>query len=482
MFGSLKNREKPLIKRLYRKIIKFILIISFLTPVTLGIFTRSVKADSCCSCLATTIVEGAIQWFNPVPSGGLMPGGTSPKIWVRVFLAFYGMKTYFDEIVWKENLQTALMLMAEQSTAVTAQQALIIGQFMDAKHQMETQQLLQTIHARAHKDYHPSPGMCTFATQARSLAASERKSEVALHVLAQRSQDRYMGQAYTASASGEAADIETRLQQYRENYCDPQDNAQGLTFMCETDQEFDNATSDIGGQNRQRLNKDIDYVRTLEEPMTISLDLTNENTRHHAEDVMALSANLYAHNVFRRFEAEQFESKPDTAEFIDVMEEFMDKRAVLAKMNVAETSFNTIAAMKSEGAPGTREFIEEVLTQLGVDNAQQRFMLMGDYVIDPDESFTDPDNIQALNPSYYAQMEILGKKLYQHPDFYTNLYDKPANIDRKYVAMQAIALMQKFDLFKSHLRNEANLSVLLELEVSDMQKSAENEIGKMGGL
>ena len=78
-------------------------------------------------------------------------------------------------------------------------------------------------------------------------------------------------------------------------------------------------------------------------------------------------------------------------------------------------------------------------------------------------------------------MEVLTKKVYQKPDFYTNLYDTPANVDRKEVAMQAIGLMQKFDIFKSYLRNEASLSVLLEMEVVTLQNEVENEINQMTG-
>ena len=38
--------------------------------------------------------------------------------------------------------------------------------------------------------------------------------------------------------------------------------------------------------------------------------------------------------------------------------------------------------------------------------------------------------------------------------------------------------MQKFDLFKSYLRNEASLSILLELAVMDLQEEVENEINQ----
>jgi len=85
------------------------------------------------------------------------------------------------------------------------------------------------------------------------------------------------------------------------------------------------------------------------------------------------------------------------------------------------------------------------------------------------------------NPSYYAQMEILTKKLYQNPNFYTNLYDTPANVERKTVALQAIKLMQKFDMLKSHLRGEANVSILLEMAVEQLQREVEDQIQALGG-
>ena len=113
--------------------------------------------------------------------------------------------------------------------------------------------------------------------------------------------------------------------------------------------------------------------------------------------------------------------------------------------------------MKTEGTVGSKEFIVSYLEELGMP----------------------PGDINAFvgeNPSYHAQMEILTKKAYQSPLFYTNLYDKPTNVERKGVAMQAIGLMQKFDLFKSNLRTEASLSVLLELSVEQLQRKVEDDL------
>ena len=47
---------------------------------------------------------------------------------------------------------------------------------------------------------------------------------------------------------------------------------------------------------------------------------------------------------------------------------------------------------------------------------------------------------------------------------------------RKGVAIQAIGLIQKFDLLKSYLRTEASLSILLELSVQQLQRQVEDNI------
>ena len=41
-------------------------------------------------------------------------------------------------------------------------------------------------------------------------------------------------------------------------------------------------------------------------------------------------------------------------------------------------------------------------------------------------------------PSYYAQLKFIAKRIYQRPEFFIDLYDTPANVERKKVALQAI--------------------------------------------
>src|SRR5690606_17866922 len=80
----------------------------------------------------------------------------------------------------------------------------------------------------------------------------------------------------------------------------------------------------------------------------------------------------------------------------------------------------------------------------------------------PDEEIV---KLLGPNPSYFAQMELLTKKIYQSPNFYTNLYDKPANVQRIIAAMQAIKLMQDRDIQEALQRREMLLSIMLEIRL-----------------
>lgn len=410
------------------------------------------RAQSCCSCTLATLQEetlGSQSWFRLVG-----------EAFAHIELGMVAHKIWINEWFWSGpgGVGTALMFMAEQFSAIAFQQTQIIGSFMDAKFQMQTQQVLQTLRARAHKDYHPSIGMCEFGSNAKSLAASERIGEIGALVMSERTQERHLGSAYNFASDGPDRDIEARITQFRTKFCDPMDHNRGLMHMCQHQPRDKRVNEPFGGMNSSRLNKDIDYSHTLGYPYTLNVNFVDHFLTDNEEEVLALAANLYGHKVFSRIaKADDLETKLD-GRLVNMQEHYMDARAHLAKLSVAENSFNAITALKSQGSPGASDFLHAVFTNLGVES----------HVID----------MLGEQPSYYAQMEVLTKKLYQNPDFYTNLYSKPADVRRKGVAMQAIGLMQKFDLFKSHLRNEANLSMLLELSVSDLQERIENEIGK----
>lgn len=393
-------------------------------------------------------------------------GGTYWRMSRHIRSEMVAQKVWMVSIFWEDNLLPALMLMANQLSAVATQQMEIVGAFLDAKQQLETQQVLQKIAARTHKDYHTTVGLCEIASAAKSLAHSDRKGEANALMLAQRSQDRILGAVNTASSLGPHGDRGNRIKQYREKFCDPNDNNNGLNFMCDWDQAGIPGPV-VGGQDPVRLNKDIDFHRTLDSPLALDIfDMVTPPWRgdlaDQEEEVFALASNLYGNEIFVR--PPNVELRPLTTERITNMQKvYLDMRSVVAKLAVAENSFNAIVGMKTEGSTGSYGYLRDLMVELGVEPGQAMDLL-------------------GFNaPSYWAQMEVLTKKIYQNPDFYTNLYDTPVNVARKKVAMQAIGLMQKFDLFKSHLRAEASLSVILELAVVDLQNEIENEINQAVG-
>jgi hypothetical protein len=55
----------------------------------------------------------------------------------------------------------------------------------------------------------------------------------------------------------------------------------------------------------------------------------------------------------------------------------------------------------------------------------------------------------------------------------------PANVKRRSVAMQAISVMMDRDIYKSYLRSEAIMSVLLETKLIPEQDAVSNEVGQL---
>ncbi|GJL85721.1 MAG: hypothetical protein DHS20C02_14960 [Micavibrio sp.] len=346
-----------------------------------------------------------------------------------------------DKIV--ENYVTALMMMTEQLSAVMIQQVEGIGLLLDAKHQLESQRILQTLQAKAHKDYHPSDQMCRFGTFIRSVANSESKSEADQRQLNEVLMERYRNVEHTSSSEGLYLDVAARLDQFRTVYCDPKDNNNGLIYMCDHDGFF--GDGEVGGQDKDRLNKDIDYTRTVDYPLTLSMDFSAGAKTNDMEDVIALGKYLYWPAVI--------EPVPDPV-VAERYKPYQNFRRIIAVQNVAHNSYASIVGMKSSAQD-----------RIGEDSGwtfMKAFLREFNVIVDGDDAI---QRYMGELPSYYAQMEILTKKIYQDPDFYTNLYDKPANIKRNGVSMQAIALIQNRDHFESMLRREMLISLMVEEEL-----------------
>lgn len=394
---------------------------------------------------------------------------------------FKQVESFVIEEMWEQSILPAMMLAAEQFTAVAMQQALAIGMFIDAQGQLEAQRTLQEIQAKVHKQYHPSIGMCEFGSVSKSLAATEILGESTSLMLRRRSLNRQLGYADSSATYGNDLDQYMRLMQFRDVFCNERarpapGGASVLSLLCEP-LEY----AGLDTEERERIDKDIDYFTLLDNPWNLKINFLNADIVDdtavppiHNEDeehVMALAANLFSHTTFPRPPARLLSNRGD--KITPMQRYYLDVRSVIAKRGVAENSLFAISSMKTEGhtlepASGTtrdpmssRQYMEHILRELDIPEAELLDVL-------------------GENPSYYAQMEILTKKIYQNPDFYTNLYDKPVNVERKAVAMQAIKLMQKFDMLKSVLRGEASVSILLEIAVADFQNEIEDQIQAIG--
>lgn len=343
----------------------------------------------------------------------------------------------------------ALMLMTEQMSNIAMYQMFVVGKFFDAKSNLEAQRLFNELQNEAAKDYQPSESFCAIGTSVRSLSHSEQIAINTQGHLSQMGMHRTLASLNSASSnSATDADKLARWEQFTTTFCNRRDNNwlgggtnTGLMPVC----------NNPLAQN-ERSNLDIDYTRLIEEPRYLDVDFSTDTgaplrqASTEEQAVIALSRNLYAHDVPNA--AISFISQQGT------QEKYLALRALIAKRNVAQNSYNAIVGMKVRGSDGgnTTPFLRAVVADLGM---------------------SEPDIVEIFgnNLSYYAQLEILGKKIYQNTDFFTDLYDKPANVKRKQAALNAIELMLDRALFESELRNEMLMSVLLSTTLEDQKET-----------
>lgn len=347
---------------------------------------------------------------------------------------------WLDEMV-PDVIVPAAKEMWDQIITLSYFHAEIVGMFFDAREQLDTQRSLQRLQARAHKDYIPSESLCKYGTMVKSLAASEIKSRRVPLAMAKRSRDRQTKLVNHAGSHGPDLDFETRRNQFQTTYCDPDANNGHLDELC------------ASSNDSERWNRDINYTRTIDEPLTLDLDFTEHALTDTEEDVVALGKNLYANEIFKGPERRLLQEP-------QAEDELMNLRSVIAKRSVAEHSYNSILALKAKGTESSQEYLRELVMELGMPEDEANY-----YLSDV--------------PSYYAQMEILTKKIHQDPAFITNLIDTPANVERQQAVMKSFELMQQRDFFESLVRSEMLLSVLLEMKIMEHQKQIQNRIDEV---
>ncbi len=417
-------------------------------------------------------------------SAGILPFWVVPDPPDGFFRILHHERFLILDFFW-ENILPALMMMTEQLTSVMMEQVLITGTFFDAKQQLETQQLFQELTAKAHKDYHPTFGMCEFGTNTRSLAAADLLGDMSVMALNKRFMDRQMGNGGSVGSGGPQYDRASddtsvsptpynRLGYFLTNTCDKYDVNHtadrpntGLMIIC--------ANGGTGWVNR-----DIDWNITVMAPRTINVDMIRDPSDNNR--LFEMSNYLYGHKVFSRPDGTLLETGQN-------QDNYLDSRGVIAKRSVAQDSFNHIIGLKARGThrtdPGERPLSSEdtsaymrwFMVELGFPYDDP--IIYHRYMFHKHEEFEPGMDMIEDQISYYGQMEMLAKKIYQRPEFYTELYDKPANVKRKSAAMTAIKTMLDRDIFDSQLRAEMIMSMILELKVTEEQQNIENKLGLM---
>lgn len=433
-------------------------------------------------------------------------------------------ENWLIEVMLENEFVPAMADMATQMGAVAMQYTQIVGSFLDAQLQMDTQRVLRKLQFEAHKDYHPSETFCYFGTNVRSLAATETKGRSNAAALSNYALTRQLGNINQSGNANVSGDYQARWTQFVRTYCDPLDNnfqdysgfsgsplsrpmtdlggdpRTGLMLAC--DHDGSGSGLDIGANDRNRYNRDVDYTRLIDMPRTINLDLTNTTLNvttlpvaplytgpifqpGEEEDVIALSRNLYGHRVLSR-------SLSNTLLNVQTAQRlYLALRSVAAKRGVAQASFNAVVALKASGTTETmtgasaKPTVDPLVTPIVLETKQTRRFLgaIMAQLLPADPAITGGNIFDLIghSPSYYSQLEILAKRLYQNPDFYAQLYDSPANVSRKKVAMKAIELMVDREIYESQIRREMSISVLLSSKLRATHREATRGISAAQG-
>lgn len=353
--------------------------------------------------------------------------GDSPNVGV------HGLK-----YIWVAGFQ----LMATELTTFMMKQVQMVGMFFDAKHQLETQRLMQQKVAQAHKDYQPSEQMCMIGTFSRNLMNTEIRKEVTKSAITSVILDRALATA-ESKTSEENMDYITKERALINTFCNKRDNANYNEELC---------PNNVDPKN---INADINFTKTIDMPLTLDVDFMDEEVQPAEENIFAFLDYIFMHEKF------PWKSK-NTTILYNFIEPYMDMRSIISIRSVAQNSFAEIIALKTSGVDGEQPgeqvgpFMKALLREFGIEDNQIEAMI-------------------GENPSYYAQMEILTKTIYQHPEFIANLYDKPANVKRIRAALTAIKLMQDRDIHEALLRREMLMSMLLELQLRQKQLELINE-------
>lgn len=351
-------------------------------------------------------------------------------------------KDFIMDSFYTNTVEPGFQKVADQIRNAETFKTAAYGAFLDASTFMNSLRDLQAVTAKIMQTYTPSEQICRFGTLSRSLAASDARVDTNRLALSEDGLARSLGTTRGLGAAGTGQDIEYRLKLFVEQFCDLSDNNSGLTEVCQT-------ATPVADLNH---NRDIDYTRTLDDKPTINADFTDTNRTQEESDTIALAHFLYGHRLpsKRISYAEMDESEGSVSLYSEY-------RSVFARRAAAQNSYNFLAAMKAAGSGGSDSYMRAVLRQIGLSDADT-YKYLG----------AQNTEYPFVNGSYYSQMEILTKRLYQDPSFYAGLMDSKANVRRTSASIQGIGLMQDRDTYRSMERSEMLLALLVQMEARKM--------------
>jgi len=293
--------------------------------------------------------------------------------------------------VWEAHMLPSMMMMTAQISAAATQQALVIGSFFDAKHQMETQRELQSLQAEAHSDYQVSEGVCEFGTLMRSLSSTNREKELTQVALSDYHSQRQMLNGDGIGGQGRSGDLLTRFNQYKTMYCNPNDLSGGLDEFC-TNEDANN------------MNKDINFARVYMQK-NFDIDFMDNTSTPDEMDFISLQSYIYGHRLLPRIPPDKMRN--DEGKLIYSGANLYAKmRAFQGERSVAQAPFAAFAGARAATEASVQPYFEAHLKNMGIQE--------GDLMARIGEK-----------PSYHSQMYLLANKMYQSPKFYVDLYDKP---------------------------------------------------------
>lgn len=363
-----------------------------------------------------------------------------PQSWLNGTPGFTALRTWILGTFYNNTVIPEYRNWGQQLAQTIVMEARMIGGFYDAQNFLGAQLDLQRLSAEASRNYTPSEAMCQFGTLSRSLGASDEKARANQRRMSEVALNRSLGTFAGLGSTGRGQDNSDRIENFVANLCSKTDENNVLELVCNNASVTD-----------KRLNRDIHYPRTLGVPETLRVNLTDGSLTAEESDLVMLAHNLYGSTTWiKRFS--EYDFKSGTGQQL-----YQLVRSVTAKRALAENSFNAYVGMKAQGSGASYTYMDKVMQNLGMATGdRQAYFGAG------------------TEPSYYAQMEVLTKRIYQDPQFYANLMDGRANVSRQMAAMEGLGLMQDRDIYTSMSRSEMLLALYVEMEARQLKSKIQN--------